>query len=238
MSDQDKRFEILRKLENSELSAEDGLRNLRELEVARENIAKDQPVVVNAVGYTASRPTASESLIPTKPPTTPRRENQMVGDDHKESAPEHQHADELSHWKRWWMLPFWVGVAITIAGAGLVFWGYTATYFGWGFWLAWLPFSFGLLVMVLSWQSQKSRWLHIRIRQKLGQKPGLIVVSIPLPLKFAAWLIRHFGPFIPNLRDKGLDEIIIALEQTVSPEAPFYVNVEGKDGEHVEVFIG
>jgi hypothetical protein len=195
-------------------------------------------VVVNAVGFTASLPTASEMPMPPEPPTTPRRISQMVSDETKASNPEQKYAEELGHWKRWWMLPFWVGIAITIIGAGLVFWGYTATHFGWGFWLAWLPFIFGMLVMVLGWQSQKSRWLHIRIKQKPGAKPGLIVISIPLPLRFAAWLIRRFGPFIPNLRDKGLDEILSALEQTVSPEAPFYVNVDGEDGEHVEVFIG
>ena len=218
--DQDKRIEILRKVENGEMSAEDGLLRLRELEAVLDTNAQDH------------------QLMPVEPPTTPRRENQSVGDDHRESTQVRQYADELNHWKRWWMIPFWVGVGITVVGAGLVYWGYRATHFGWGFWLAWLPFIFGMIVMMLGWQSQKSRWLHIRIRQKPGEKPGLIVISIPLPLRLAAWFIHSFGPFIPNLRDKGLDEILIALEQTVSPEAPFYVNVDDEDGEHVEVFIG
>jgi hypothetical protein len=231
MLDQDKRIEILRKIENGELSAEDGLRNIRELDEAQRKISQDQPVIVDETGFAAS-------AAATEPPTTPRPDMHARVDAVLDAAPERQYADELGHWKRWWMIPFWVGVAITIGGAALVYWGYTASHFGWGFWLAWLPFIFGMVVMVIGWQSQTSRWLHVRIKQKPGEKPGTIVISMPLPLKLAAWLIRRFGPFIPELREKGLDEILLALEQNVSPEAPFYVNVDNEDGEHVEVFIG
>jgi hypothetical protein len=58
-------------------------------------------------------------------------------------------------------------------------------------------------------------------------------------VRLAAWFLRLFSPFIPKLRDTGVDELILALDETTTPDNPFYVEVnEGKDGEKVQVYIG
>ncbi|MEK7328173.1 MAG: hypothetical protein AAB217_23260, partial [Chloroflexota bacterium] len=113
---------------------------------------------------------------------------------------------------------------------------------GVSFWLvlASPPFVLGVVIMALAWASRTAKWLHIRI--KTGEKsdgPRRISISFPLPIGPAAWLLRMVSPFIPKLRDTGVDELITALSETTSPEAPLFVDVnEGEGGERVQVYIG
>jgi hypothetical protein len=111
---------------------------------------------------------------------------------------------------------------------------------GFSFWFAcaWLPFLFGIALMVLSWGGRSVRWLHIRIQQRAGEWPQKIEFSIPLPLLLMAWVVRIFGGRLNDVKGKGIEEMILALKKT-SPEAPYYLDVdEGEDGDRVEVFIG
>jgi len=94
------------------------------------------------------------------------------------------------------------------------------------------------LVISLAAASRTMRWLHVRIHQEPGEWPQTIAISMPLPIRFAAWALRTFKPHIPNMDNTSLDEVILALEKT-SADQPFHVQVdEGESGEKVEVFIG
>ena len=85
------------------------------------------------------------------------------------------------------------------------------------------------------------RRLHIRV-QRAGAStdgPRHIALSFPLPIRLTAWALRLAGPHIPQLKDSGIDELILALAETTSAESPLYVDVnEGEGGEHVHVYIG
>ena len=112
---------------------------------------------------------------------------------------------------------------------------------GVGFWFfcAWLPFLLGLIAIGIGWTSRSARWLHLRIHETSRGGPRRIAISFPLPIRLTAWFLRNFGRFIPQLNQTGLDELILALGETATPETPLYVNVdEGEDGDRVEVFIG
>ena len=100
------------------------------------------------------------------------------------------------------------------------------------------PLLFGILVISLAAASRTARWLHVRIHQEPGEWPKTIAISLPIPIRFTAWLLRIFKPQIDGMNDANLDEVVMALEKT-SPEQPFYVKVdEGESGEKVEVYIG
>lgn len=145
----------------------------------------------------------------------------------------------LARWRRYWMIPLWIGVGITVLGGLLLFWAYQAGGFSFWFGCAWLPFILGLAVMVMAVASRTARWLHLRVHQKPGERPQTIALSFPLPLRLTAWLIRNFGHHIPQLKNTGIDEMILALGKHTSSETPFYVEVdEGEDGEKVQVYIG
>lgn len=146
--------------------------------------------------------------------------------------------ERMKQLKRWWVFPFAIGLVITTLGALWMFAGYSRTGFSWGFWLSWIPFIIGIFVLALSFQSSRSVWLHVRIKQKRGESPPRISISLPLPLSLTLWLINTFGHKIPGLDDLPLGDIFELLDR-ISPEEPFYVHVNDKDnGEMVEVFIG
>lgn len=145
--------------------------------------------------------------------------------------------DRMKHLKRWWVLPFAVGLVITTLGAIWMYMGYTAKGFGFGFWLAWIPFLLGIFITAVSYQSSHGVWLHVRIKQKPGESPQRIVISLPIPLSLTRWVISTFGDRIPGLKDQPVSEYSEILKG-ISPEDPFYVHVDEGDGEEVEVFIG
>ena len=165
----------------------------------------------------------------------------VIADDILEPSEPRISAEELERMKqlkRWWVFPFAIGLVITTLGALWMFAGYSRTGFSWGFWLSWIPFIIGIFVLALSFQSSRSVWLHVRIKQKRGESPPRISISLPLPLSLTLWLINTFGHKIPGLDDLPLGDIFELLDR-ISPEEPFYVHVNDKDnGEMVEVFIG
>jgi hypothetical protein len=155
-------------------------------------------------------------------------------------GPEHAPPDrDLEHWKRWWVIPLYIGLSIVLAGALLMYWAYAAGGFSAWFVLAALPFSFGVLVTALAAGTRTAKWIHIRVKTGERDGPKNIALSFPLPLRFSAWLLRTFGHRLPQLKDRGVDDLIVALADTTSSKTPFYIDVQdGKDGEHVQVYIG
>lgn len=161
-------------------------------------------------------------------------------------GPEHAPPDrDLERWRRWWIIPLWIGLGIVVIGALLLYAAYAAGGFGFWFFAAALPFSLGVLVTALAAGTRTAKWIHIRIRtperggQAARRGPRNIALSFPLPLRLTAWALRTFGHRLPQLKDRGVDELIMALAEGTSSSTPFYVDVrDGSDGEHVQVYIG
>lgn len=139
-------------------------------------------------------------------------------------------------WARFWIYPMLVGGTVLILGSllmGLVYIAGAA-----GIWLicGWPMLLLGLLVVVLSLWSRSTTWLHLRISESGERK---IALSFPLPLTLAAWVLRLAQPYVPQLRDTGVDEVIIALRDSASQGQPLFVDVKDDEkGEHVQVYIG
>jgi len=212
MVDQAQR-KILDLVEQGIISAEEGLR------------------LMDAMGAGKN---GSEEAIPTETV-------QISVEDVLEPTAPHISDEELQRMKRlkrWWVLPFALGLLITTLGAVWMYTGYINRGFGWGFWLAWIPFILGIVVSAISFQTSHSVWLHVRIKQKHGQSPPRISISLPLPLSLTRWFLTVFGHKIPGLKDQPLGDFSEVFEH-ISPEEPFYIHVNDKeDGEEVEVFIG
>ncbi|MCC7358594.1 MAG: hypothetical protein IT317_03905 [Anaerolineales bacterium] len=155
-------------------------------------------------------------------------------------APAALPAEDLNRWRRWWIVPMWIGAGIVLLGA-LLMYAALATTGQMGFWFgcATLPFIVGVLVMALAGFSQSARWLHVRVKTGQAEWPRNIAISFPLPIGLTAWFLRAFGHLIPKLRETGVDELIMALGEHTSADAPLYINVdEGSGGEKVQVYIG
>ncbi len=109
----------------------------------------------------------------------------------------------------------------------------------WGFWFALFFFMLSLLAVVASALSRNSRWLHVRIREQGDGKPRNIAFSFPIPFRFASKVVTMFSWAMPeDIRDAHLDEIIQAVEDSISTDEPIEVFVDEENGNHVEIFIG
>ena len=141
-----------------------------------------------------------------------------------------------SHWARFWIYPLMVGGGVLLLG-GLITSLVYATGAARG-WLVcgWVPLFLGLMVVVLALWSRRAPWLHVRISEG-GQRK--MAISFPVPLTLAGWGVRIARPFVPQLEETGVDELILALRDSASRNEPLFVDVEDNEaGERVEVYLG
>jgi hypothetical protein len=136
-------------------------------------------------------------------------------------------------WRGWWLIPFWTGFGLTGAGGVLAA-------LGGGGWFGAVPLLLvGIPLMTLGAVSRTSPWVHVRIRAGEDAGARRIAVSLPIPVRLVAWVLRTFGPWIPGLKDTAVDELVMALDGNVSTETPLYVKIDDEqDGEQIEVYLG
>jgi len=182
-------------------------------------IGAEQAALLLSALKEAETPAPAEAPAPEVLPPTPR-------------APERRQ----ERWAKFWIYPLLAGGAVLIVGSvimGLTYATGAAT--GWRVCCGWLPLLFGSMVILLAWWSRRAKWLHLRVKQPRGRT---IAFSLPLPLTLAACLLRIAQPFVPQLKDAGVDHLIIALRDHPHGE-PLSLDVEdGEDGEHVQISIG
>jgi len=214
----DERSRILQAIEDGQISAAEGLRRIKALRPPAPPGADAPAGAASGVaddGASSPRPDSAAEVG--EKPVPPR----------------------WAHWQSWWLIPMWIGIAVTLAGALLLYWAYTVKYSftGW-FWLALLlVFVPGVAIMALAAASRNIKWLHIRIKNDRNRER--LKLSFPIPVVPAAWLLRTFGHRLPMLKETGVDELIMALGETTSPDNPLYVEVDdGEEGEKVQVYIG
>ncbi len=137
-------------------------------------------------------------------------------------------------WQRFWIYPMMGGIALLALMGSL-----TDRLIGGGSRLGWLACTiplmiFGGLVAGVAWWSTGARWLHLRIRDE-GKH---IKISLPLPLRLAAWLVRLVRPWVPQLQETAVDELILSLAEVDTEEGILMVEVAEGEGERVQVYFG
>ena len=131
---------------------------------------------------------------------------------------------------------FWSGTALTAGGALLVTLFYAGKAGVGSAICGWPLFVVGLLGLLLGIWLPSATWFSLRVREEGSQR---ISLALPLPLGPIAWIVRLVRPFVPQLQDMAVDEVILALREEVRSGHPFVVDVaEGKNGERVHVYIG
>ncbi len=136
-------------------------------------------------------------------------------------------------WRMWWAICFGSGLGLAVISAGV------ATLGGW-WWLAAVPAGLvALLLMALGVATADAPWLQLHIETGSQSWPRIIRLGLPLPLRPAAWVLRHWPGHKPALRATALDELILILEENLSAGEPLVIDVhEGRDGERVRLHIG
>lgn len=216
----ERRLEILKKIEQGELTVEEGFRQISELEAQ----AESHPVPhVSQAGFVRQVGAQSAST------TDERGKVEVVVDQKNEPLP------DFSRWKVLPWVVFSLFMLLTAFSSVWMIQGWVSHPWGWGFWLSWIPFLIGLAGMALMFNSH---WLYVRVRQSPGEKPERITISMPLPIGLALWFFNTFGQWLPK-EVHGLDiaEVLKEVDQGLTRDQPLVVQVDDEDGEHVEVYI-
>jgi hypothetical protein len=227
------RAKILEMIEDGSITAEEGLRLLEVIDGAASELVADLEVEPQPA-WTEPSPMPDPDVDTEE---VEYYEEVKILDN--EPAPSPPDPEDLERWKRWWFIPLWVGIGITVIGGLLMFWAYSAGGFGFWFACSWFPFLLGVGVLALAWGSHTAPWLHVRVQQAPGETPQRIAISFPIPVHLTVWGLRLFGHYIPHMEGVPLDEVILALKEVSKDGTPFFVDVdEGENGEKVQVFIG
>jgi len=224
MSEDVARRKLLSMIENGDISAEEGLRLLNAFDNASE---KNQE---------GNHPASDKTDLSSIKSKQDQSEDEGEVEIHHLSSMSDD-GKRIKKLKKWWILPFGVGLILTVVSAIWMYLGYVSKGLGWGFWLSWFPFILGILIMALSAMSSKGKWLHVRVHEKKKGSNTHINISMPLPLGAARWFFRNFGDKIPKTRNIPIDEMLTEFENGISADSPFYVKVDD-EGDDVEVFIG
>lgn len=212
----DERLIILQKIQSGEISVEDGSRIIDALDGRIDEDENQQP---------------ESGLLESGVETALPEQVDVIATGQEKTAP-----PDFSGWRVWSWVAFGLFVLLTAMGAVWMVQGWQTRPWGWGFWLAWIPFVIGLLGMISTYNV---RWLHVRIRRASGDKPERIAVSLPLPLGLATVIVGFFSRWMPpHVREKNIAEILRDLDKNITKDEPLHIQVDDEDGEHVEVFIG
>jgi len=217
------RNQVWKMIENGKITPEEGLNLMQALDrnpVEEETVAEEPEVGLG------SGPAAEGE----------KSEAQAANPDPEADA---RFAGVQSAIRRFWQIPLWIGIAITVfsavgmyaimRGPGANFW----------FYFLMLPLFLGVALTALTVGSQSTRWIFVDVRQRYGEWPERIFWGFPLPLKFTAWLLRTFGGWIPQLKNTRVDEIIQEIETAFAGDEPMVVNVdEGGPKERVRIYVG
>jgi hypothetical protein len=142
-------------------------------------------------------------------------------------------------WKAAWSTILLRGAVLTAFSAYWIFLGYQKAGLGWSFWLSWIPFAIGVLMMALDWILMTSPWLQARIRTHEKAGPKNINLNIPLPLSLVSWAFSNFGQCMPDaVKEKSVEEMLLEIEQSLKQNEPFQVEVDDQQGgDHVFICI-
>lgn len=133
-----------------------------------------------------------------------------------------------------WQVVLWARVAL-LGGGGFLLVNFYARQGSRGLTWGWVLFALGVLVVGLAWWLQRALWFYLRVNEQDGPS---FAIGLPMPLGLIGWLLRIGTPFVPQLREMGADELILAMREELRDGRSFAVEIDDEeDGEQVKVYF-
>jgi hypothetical protein len=138
--------------------------------------------------------------------------------------------------RQWWQVPFWIGAALLVAGAFALAGALSSSAVCLAL-LCGLPLLLvGIPVVIVAWFARSGPWVHIRVK---NDRPGEHNIKFSVPLDLGVIAVRVAEPFVPQMRNTGVDDVILSMKDNVKRDQPLIIDVnDDEDGEHVQVIVG
>ncbi|MBP8998489.1 MAG: hypothetical protein KBG10_09430 [Anaerolineaceae bacterium] len=169
---------------------------------------------------------------------TAREEEESIPDDGVYSDDVIAPPQVSNWWKALWSLILLGGATLTGFSAYWAYQGFQKAGLGWGFWLSWIPFLLGVVIMVLGGVLLDSPWLYLKVVTRDEGKPIKIAFAIPLPIKLASWIFTTFHSHLPaNMQEMNLNDLLIEVENALKRGEPFQVVVDDEDDDEKVIIL-
>ena len=221
------RQQILKMIADGKISAEQGLILMQALGDEPEEDDDEMPQILEDGSANDAE------YLPASPSVFGEPGTQQEPGEHK---PDPEFDRKVNRFRSLWVIPLALGVAVTVAGAYWMFSALQGSGFGVWFYCAALPFVLGVLLTALAFSSRTSRWIYVNVKQKPGESPQRIVFAFPLSL--VSWGIHLAKRNIPERERGAAEEVMRAVFDSTKSTEPLMVDVNEKDGEHVQIYIG
>jgi hypothetical protein len=138
--------------------------------------------------------------------------------------------------RHWWQVPFWIGVALLVASAFTLAGTLSSSAVCLAV-LCGLPLLLiGILAVIVAWFARNGPWVHIRVK---NDRPGQHDFNMSVPLDLGVVAVRVAEPFVPQMKQTGVDDVILSVKDNVKKDQPLIIDVnDDEDGEHVQVIVG
>ncbi len=220
MTTSEERQQVLRMVAEGKITPEEGSRLLAALSG-------------NALPGPAESATTSEPA-----PADPQTESQQEAytPEQEVISPPPPVGTKTPDTRHWWQVPFWIGAALLVAGAFTLAGALSSGAFCLVL-LCGLPMLvIGILAVIVAWFARNGPWVHIRVK---NDRPGEHSFNLSVPLDLGVVAVRVAEPFVPQMRDTGVDDVIVSMKDNVKKDQPLIIDVnDDEDGEHVQVIVG
>ena len=222
MSSEERR-KILQMVEEGKISAEEAATLMRALEEDsddgdQETVEAEVEVIETGSGSGYARDASSESRRP--------------------DAPEFDQIKARA--RRFAMIPLWIGIAITVFSAWIIFSIQQNSGVNFWFYCMTLPLMFGVLLITLGAAGGASRWIYVDVDRREaepGDGPRRMTLGFPIPFGLVMWFFDMFGHNIRGMNKGQMNSIVEMMKATKDSNEPLMVNVDDDDA-HVQVYIG
>jgi hypothetical protein len=225
MTTSEERQQVLRMIAEGKITPEEGSRLLAAL--------SGNPTVTD-MPSAAPDPVPEGATTPQAEPAEPQQ--QAYTPEQEVVSPPPPIDTHIPDTRHWWQVPFWIGTALLIAGAftlaGALSSGAICLVI-----LCGLPLlMIGILAVIVAWFARNGPWVHIRVKHK---HPGDRDINLSVPLDLGVMTVRVAEPFVPQMKNTGVDDVIVSLKDNVKKDQPLIIDVnDDEDGEHVQVIVG
>ncbi len=212
----EERKQILKMLEEGNISAEEAAKLMRALE--------------------ADAAEAEVEVFQPKP--DPGFERDASSGSRRTAAPEFEEIKARA--RRFALIPLWTGILVTVFSAWIIYSIQQSAGTNFWFYCMILPLMVGVLLIALGSGGRSSRWIYVNVDRrdwKPGDGPRHITIGFPMPSGLIAWFFRSFGHNIPGMDRNKREGIIQMMNAMDESDEPLMVNVDDDDA-HVQVFIG